>query len=89
MRTPKRRLLDRSDNRSVERRGLISLVSLLIWIGSGFAHGNWLLAAVIASLMLPAYGHRIASEVRLLRERLGGAYESYSRSTWQLVPFLF
>jgi protein-S-isoprenylcysteine O-methyltransferase Ste14 len=84
---PDQRVVDRGPYRWLRHPGYLG--SLLVWVGSGFAHGNWLLAAVIASLMLPAYGHRIASEERLLRGCFGGAYESYTRKTWRLVPFLF
>jgi protein-S-isoprenylcysteine O-methyltransferase Ste14 len=84
---PDQHVVDKGPYRWLRHPGYLG--SLLVWVGSGFAHGNWLLAVVIASAMLPAYGHRIASEERLLRGCFGGAYESYARRTWRLVPFLF
>jgi protein-S-isoprenylcysteine O-methyltransferase len=90
-----RTLLTTSDQSIVERgpyrwlRHPGYLGSLLVWVGGGFAQGNWLLAALIATLMLAAYGFRIASEEKLLRERFGSAYDAYARRTWRLVPFVF
>jgi protein-S-isoprenylcysteine O-methyltransferase len=84
---PDQRVVDEGPYRWLRHPGYLG--SLLVWVGSGFAHGNGILAAVIAALMLPAYGHRIASEERLLRERFRGAFETYARRTWRLVPFLF
>src|SRR5262249_51469200 len=84
---PDQRVVDRGPYRWLRHPGYLG--SLLVWVGSGFAYGNWILAAVIASLMVPAYAYRIGSEERLLRERFGDAYESYARRTWRLVPLLF
>jgi protein-S-isoprenylcysteine O-methyltransferase len=84
---PDQRVVDKGPYRWLRHPGYLG--SLLVWIGSGFAYGNWILTAVIALLMLPAYGHRIASEEKLLRGCFGGAYESYAKRTWRLVPFFF
>jgi protein-S-isoprenylcysteine O-methyltransferase len=84
---PDQRVVNEGPYRWLRHPGYLG--SLQVWVGSGFAHGNGVLAAVIAALILPAYGHRIASEERLLHERFGVAYETYASRTWRLVPFVF
>ncbi len=65
------------------------LGSLLVWTGYCLGTGNWIALAVVAVLMLGAYGWRIRSEERLLVASLGEAYASYQRRTARLVPYLY
>ncbi len=64
------------------------LSALMVWAGSGLARGDWALAIAIAVLLLVAYIHRIHAEEAMLRAAFGAEYETYSRKTWRLIPFV-
>jgi protein-S-isoprenylcysteine O-methyltransferase len=63
--------------------------TLLVWIGFGLGAGSWAGALLTAVSLGIAYGYRILEEERMLRARLGAAYESYQSATWRLIPWLF
>ena len=65
------------------------LGTMLVWIGSGLALGNWLAAVLIALLMFGVYGYRIRSEEAMLLDTFGDRYRQYCRRTWKLLPFLY
>ena len=65
------------------------LGTMLVWVGSGLALGNWVAAALIALLMFGIYGYRIRSEETMLLATFGDRYQQYCRQTWKLVPFLY
>ena len=63
--------------------------TLLLWIGSGLALGNWIAAAAIAALMLGIFSYRIRSEESMLLMTFGQRYQLYRQHTWTLVPFVY
>jgi protein-S-isoprenylcysteine O-methyltransferase Ste14 len=65
------------------------LGSLLNWLGFGVTTGSAPAAAAVTGLMGFAYRRRIDAEERMLRARLGAAYERYPQRTWRLVPFIW
>jgi protein-S-isoprenylcysteine O-methyltransferase Ste14 len=56
------------------------------FIGACLATGNLVLAAGTVLVTFPALYVRAAAEERLLRERLGSAYDGYARRVPMLVP---
>jgi protein-S-isoprenylcysteine O-methyltransferase Ste14 len=54
---------------------------LVLWVGSGLASGNILVALVIAAAMFAAYAHRIRSEEVMLAATLGQPYRDYQKRT--------
>ena len=65
------------------------LATMLVWVGSGLALGNWIAAALIALLMFGVYGYRIRSEEVMLLATFGDRYQQYCQQTWKLLPFLY
>ena len=65
------------------------LATMLVWVGSGLALGNWFAAVLIALLMFGVYGYRIRSEEAMLLATFGDRYQRYCRQTWKLLPFLY
>lgn len=62
---------------------------LLVFLGIGLALANWI---SLLGLTLPigvAFLNRIRVEERALQERFGGAYETYRRRSWRLIPWLY
>lgn len=63
---------------------------LITLIGLGVATGNWLSPGLVTVAGLLGYGYRIRVEERVLREKLGAAYEAYAeRTPYRLVPGLW
>ena len=60
----------------------------LHFIGACLATGNWLLIAGTLFGSFPALYLRAAVEERLLRQRLGPAYDAYARRVPMLVPLV-
>lgn len=62
---------------------------LLVFVGLGFSHGNWLSLAAVVIPFLAALLYRIHVEEAALTATLGPEYVAYSRLTKRLVPGLF
>ncbi len=80
-------VVDTGPYRRIRHPGYLG--SLLIWLGFGVTTGSAPAAAVVTGLMGFAYRRRIDAEERMLRARLGGAYERYAQRTWRLIPFVW
>jgi protein-S-isoprenylcysteine O-methyltransferase Ste14 len=63
--------------------------SLLMWIGAGLATVNWLVAAVVAIVMLIAYSHRIRAEETMLQQTFDAQYQAYKSHTWKIIPLIY
>ncbi|HEY7198902.1 MAG TPA: isoprenylcysteine carboxylmethyltransferase family protein [Candidatus Dormibacteraeota bacterium] len=63
--------------------------SIAVWVGAALAFHSWLAAAVVAALMLLAYGWRISSEERMLLDHFGEDYRAYSARTSRLFPGVY
>jgi protein-S-isoprenylcysteine O-methyltransferase Ste14 len=63
--------------------------SIAVWVGAALAFHNWLAAAIVALLMLAAYGWRIHAEERMLRAAFGQEFREYSARTSKLFPGLY
>jgi protein-S-isoprenylcysteine O-methyltransferase Ste14 len=61
---------------------------LLHYVGTCLATGNLVLIAGTALVTAPGLYLRARAEERLLRERLGDAYDRYAREVGMLVPFV-
>jgi protein-S-isoprenylcysteine O-methyltransferase Ste14 len=64
----------------------IYLATVMAFAGIGGALGNWLSLALCSALPTSALVRRIAVEENILRNRLGPAYETYSRRSARLFP---
>lgn len=63
--------------------------SIAVWVGAALAFHSWLAAAVVAALMLLAYGWRISSEERMLLDHFGEDYRAYASRTSRLFPGVY
>ena len=63
--------------------------SCLVWIGAALAFGSWPAAALVAALLLLAYGWRIRAEETLLEATFGEAYRDYAARTSRLLPGIY
>jgi protein-S-isoprenylcysteine O-methyltransferase len=64
------------------------LGSLLMWSGFALTSGSALVVGAVATLLFPAYSHRMDAEERLLDRDLPG-YAAYRTRTKKLVPALW
>jgi protein-S-isoprenylcysteine O-methyltransferase Ste14 len=65
------------------------LGSIGVWVGAALAFHNWIAAAVVAVIMLGAYGWRIRVEEKMLAARFGEKYRSYAARTSRLFPGVY
>jgi len=65
------------------------LSSIFIWIGTGLAIENWIMAIFCLIIFSLVYGYRIAAEEKMLVTIFGKEYEQYQKKSWRLLPFLF
>jgi protein-S-isoprenylcysteine O-methyltransferase Ste14 len=56
--------------------------------GAGMAFGSWI-GMALPLLTTALFIWRIADEERLMHQEFGNCWETYSRRTWRLVPFLY
>jgi protein-S-isoprenylcysteine O-methyltransferase Ste14 len=77
-------IIDRGPYRIV--RHPVYLGFAIHFVGACLATGNGLLIAGTLLVTFPALYLRAATEERLLRERLGPAYDAYARRVGMLVP---
>ncbi|MFG2843777.1 methyltransferase family protein [Kitasatospora sp. NPDC048296] len=90
------RTLRTVDTQHVVRTGPYRLIrhpgyagSLLVWGGYALGTAGWAAALVVVTLLLGAYGWRIAAEERLLLSAFGPAYAQYRTVSKRLVPFVY
>ncbi len=62
---------------------------IVLLLGAGAATGNVFVFAVIALMVLPAYGYRIHVEELMLRQQFGATFERYAQTRWRVIPFLY
>jgi protein-S-isoprenylcysteine O-methyltransferase len=65
------------------------LGSIAVWVGAALAFHSWLAAALVAGLMLVAYGWRIRAEEQMLARHFGDAFTAYASRTARLVPGIY
>ena len=65
------------------------LGSIAVWVGATLAFHNWIAAALVAVIMLSAYGWRISVEEKMLAARFGDEYRSYAARTSRLIPGVY
>lgn len=65
------------------------LSSILIWIGTGLAIENWIMALSCLIIFSLVYSYRIVAEEEMLVSIFGKEYEEYRKKSWRLVSFLF
>ena len=63
--------------------------NLLVALGFGIAHANWLSIAALAVIPLLCHLPRIRVEETALEEALGKPYSDYEEETARLVPGLW
>jgi protein-S-isoprenylcysteine O-methyltransferase Ste14 len=63
--------------------------SCLVWIGAALAFDSWLAAAIVAAMLLVAYGWRIRAEETMLESTFGTAYRDYEARSRRLIPWVY
>jgi protein-S-isoprenylcysteine O-methyltransferase Ste14 len=84
------------DEQPVIERGAYSWVrhpsytaGILMFIGVGFALGNWVSLVILSTIAVFVYMKRIAVEERALEETLGERYRTYMQSRKRLIPYVY
>jgi protein-S-isoprenylcysteine O-methyltransferase Ste14 len=60
-----------------------------MWGGAGLSTVNWIAAAIIMLMIVPAYCYRFTCEENMLVASFGDQYREYTEHTWKLVPFVY
>ena len=84
---PEQRLIAEGPYRLVRNPDYLG--DILLWVGAGFATGNWITLAAIAFPMLNAYRSRIHAEEAMLADAFPQEYQSYADRTWRLIPLIY
>ncbi len=84
------------DEQRVIERGAYSWVrhpsyaaGILMYVGVGFALGNWISLVILSSLAVFVYMKRITVEEHALKEALGERYRTYMQSRKRLIPYVY
>jgi protein-S-isoprenylcysteine O-methyltransferase Ste14 len=62
---------------------------IVLFVGASLAASNWLVVAVITSILLASYMYRIRVEETMLQTTFGEEYQAYKARTWKLVPLVY
>ena len=62
---------------------------IMMYIGVGFALGNWVSLIILTTIAVFVYMKRIAFEERVLEETLGERYRMYMQGRKRLIPYVY
>jgi len=63
--------------------------TILIFVGTALAVGNFIVLAAVAALILAAYIYRMNVEEKMLTEIFGEEYTEYKKHSKRILPFLY
>jgi protein-S-isoprenylcysteine O-methyltransferase Ste14 len=61
---------------------------MMMFIGMGFALGNWISVTLLTVASIVSYAYRVAVEERALVEVIGAPYVAYMKETKRFIPFV-
>jgi protein-S-isoprenylcysteine O-methyltransferase Ste14 len=61
---------------------------MMMFVGIGFALGNWMSLILLTVATIVAYGYRVAVEERALVDAIGAPYAAYMKERKRFIPFV-
>lgn len=61
---------------------------MLMFIGIGFALGNWISVTLLTVATIVSYAYRVGVEERALVDTIGAPYEAYMKERKRFIPFV-
>lgn len=61
---------------------------MMMFIGIGFALGNWVSLALLTVATIAAYGYRVMIEEKALLETIGEPYGTYMKERKRFIPYI-
>ena len=61
---------------------------MMMFIGIGFALGNWISVLLLTAASIISYTYRVSVEERALVEAIGAPYEDYMKERKRFIPFI-